>query len=231
MALKLNQIDNGGTLISDFNIGSNTPLGYSDISSIENWNLYGASLIGLFQSFKDWLALRNEIQILVLAKTGSDYSNWNNLNSNEKLIALMFLPTKIIDARGFTFYATESGGANIANAYLEEYQQASSQARIQRYTKMAFTAYGYLGKLQGIKAENYLRVASLDSLYFERGVCRFSEDGIDGIVDWILSTSGTSYETTGLKARIDNGEFTLPGGLTSTVFCNILVSIIEEGNY
>lgn len=230
--MKLNRLT-GSTenKISDFNVGTVTPAGYDDVSSIVNWSNYGLSLVGLFPNFKDWLSLRNEIQTLVLAVTGADYANWNNLSAEEKLIAIMFLPTKIIDARGYPFFVTECGGQSEASGYIDAYQNASDTARQARYTKMAFTAYGYLGKNQGLKAENYLRVDSLDALYLERGVCEKAIDGIAGISDWLLSTAGSGYETTGLKARIDNGEFVLPAGLTSAAFCGLLDGIVQNGIY
>lgn len=209
---------------------------YTNISnSAANWYNIGKHLIGGVAGFRDYLSWRSEIRLLIEAIAGTDYSAWNSLSNSEKTIALILLPTKIIDAKGYAFFASEvyslignsDSNMNIINAYLND----SENARSLRYDVMIKYAYQYLGKNQGLKAEYYARQTFTNAVYVSRGVLYKSEDDIDGFGDWILSKAGTSFETTGLKARIDAGEFTLSGGISSVDFCSNLIGIVENGLY
>jgi len=215
-----------------FVVGNSVPSGYIDsdtlATSISLWDEFAPDLIGSVFGFQDWLALRSEIATRIYAIAGEDFFNWAELTQPEKDIALYYLPTKIIDQKGFSFFATQCGSQQKATYLLDNYISLSATARSKRYTSLIGYGYQILGKAQGLKAENLEVKDFLDKNYIQRGVLYLADDGIDGVGDWIQGTGG--YVATGLKPRIITGEFTLPEGLTPATFCNNLISILD-GNY
>jgi hypothetical protein len=213
-----------------FVINDSPPSGYELFDTPENWANYGSQLVGSVTGLQEYLSLRREIYTRIEAICGLDYMQWDLLSSEQKQVALVWSNIRIANARGFTFYATECGGASIAQNYISAFLSNSYQARkLRYYTAFTIFGYTYLGKTQGLKAESYAREDFLDTTYVDRGVVFKADDGIDGLGDWIQGING--YSTTGLKPRIDSGEFVLGGGMTSAVFCDTLVEIINDGNF
>lgn len=206
------------------------PIDYDDISNLpENWDKYGASCIGSVIGFKDWMSLRAIILPLITAICGVDYANFDLLTDEQKIIALKYFPTKIIAAQGFTFFATKSGGESSAYLNIDFYLTESEKARQKRYDNYVNFGYQYLGAIQGLKAESLLRASFLDVTYIKRGVLYVQDDGIDGLGNWTISDNG--YTTTGLKARINSGEFVLGGGIPTQTFIDALIGIVANGTY
>lgn len=219
-----------------FDVGVSIPVGYSDFSDKpENWVNYSTPFIdGTITGFKDILCMRGIIKPIIASICGADYSNWDALSDEQKKIALTYFPTKIIGAQGFVFFATKSGGSLIAKSYLNSYQKISEPARWNeesggRYGALSDYVYLNLGKDNGLQAERYAQNDSLDTSYIRRGVVFRAEDNLDGIGDWILSTNG--YGATGLKARIESGEFTIKTGISIVEFCTTCIGIVDEGIY
>lgn len=213
-----------------FVIDESAPENYSLFDAPEDWANYAGGLMGEVVGLKDYCSLRYEIYIRIQAICGNDYANWENLSAEQKQVALVWCNIAIVNTRGIIFYITQCGGQSIADSYIANYLNQSFDARDHRYY-VAFTIYGftYMGKAQGLKAESYARADQLDTTYIDRGVMFKSEDGIDGLGDWILGTNG--YTTTGLKPRINAGEFTLLLGMDADTFCNTLVAILNDGEY
>jgi hypothetical protein len=206
------------------------PVGYSDFSTLpENWTNYTEPLLGTFLGFRDWMSLRAIVLPLITAISGADYSTFDNLSAEQKLIALKYFPTKIIGAQGFAFFIGKAGSQDAALGYIDEFLKNAAEARAKRYTAYMNFGYQYLGNLQGIKAESYLRELFLDITYIKRGVLYITEDGIEGLGNWTISDNG--YAATGLKARIDSGEFVLGGGIPTTTFISTLQNILDNGIY
>jgi len=220
---------------ANFLISNSLIEGYEDFGSIENWYKYGFSLIGSNFGYRDYQSWRIEIRILVEEIAGVDYSSWDSLNTLEKIIALRLVPTKIIDARGFDFFAGNVlsliGNGDSIMSIINNYLDRSAEARSLRYDSMVKFAYQYLGKNQGLKAELLARQSFTDMVYIERGVLYKSEDDTDGFGDWILSTIGTSFEATGLKALLSGGTFVLGGGIDIDTFTSSMIQIVENGMY
>jgi hypothetical protein len=220
---------------SAFCVSATLPVDYDDFGSTpEAWDVYGKGEIGSNDlggvvGFKDWMSLRTIILPLITGICGTDYSNFDSLNSQQQIIALKYFPTKIIAAQGFTFFATKSGGVDAAYGYINNYLTESEKARTLRYTNYMSFGYQYLGALQGLKAESLLRSLFLDVTYIKRGVTYIQTDGIDGLGDW--TSSDDSFVSTGLKAKIVSGEFVLGGGMDVTTFINTLIGIIVDGIY
>lgn len=214
-----------------FVVANSLPSDYDDFSDLpENWVNYSLQLIkkGTF-GFKDILCARSIFKPLITAICGTNYSEFDDLSDEQKNIALTYFPTKIVDSQGFAFLASKAGSSDNAVFYLDNYQKICEPARKNRYNAISNYVYGNLGKNGGLLAERYAQTDSLDISYTRRGVLWESEDGISGLGDWLVSTG--DYTLTGLKARIDNAEFTILTGLSSTTFCNNCVIIVENGLY
>lgn len=211
-------------------VASALPSGYEDISSSPvYWDHFGPSLIGTTPGFKDYMSLRAIILPLITAICGSDFSNFNYLSTDEKEIALRYFPTKIIASQGINFFFTKASSQEKGLFYIDNYLAVSSVAREKRYTAYINFGYQYLGSIQGIKAESYLREAFLDITYVKRGVLYIAEDGIEGLGNWTISDNG--FSTDGLKARIDSGQFILGPGITTAAFIDTLQGILDNGTY
>lgn len=216
-----------------FCISSTTlPEDYEDIGSIENWNDFGKQFIGSIVGFKDWMCLRSIIKDLIIAITGSDFVNWDNLNQQQKIVAMTYIPTKIIDAKGSPFFMAQAGGLYEGKAYLDSFQTLAERARTQRLKTFGDFGYYGLGKNQGLELERMYQVLSLDRSYIIRGVLFEAEDDIAGIGDWVMGTNG--FSENGLKPLLNAGTFNLLQGFPYTIdeFCSVLSSnILENGLY
>lgn len=212
------------------------PVDYDDFGILpENWYKYAYELIGSAVGFRDYQSWRIEIRTLIEVIAGADYVNWNILTDEQKIIALRIVPTKVIDARGFTFFNDQVtaliGNGDTTTFIVTNYLDKSTEARSMRYDVLIKFAYQYLGKNQGLRAELLARGTFTDMVYIERGVLYNAEDGIDGFGDWILSNVGTTFENTGLKAKINDGTFSLGGAIPTQTFLDALIGIIENGLY
>lgn len=213
-----------------FVISDIIPDGYDNFDAPENWAKYAIAMIGTVFGLREYRSLRWEIYTRLEIIAGADYANWDILTEQQKSVAVEWSNIRIVNTKGIEFYVTQCGGQNEANIFIDTYLKRAQKASELRYY-MAFTKFGfiYLGKLQGLKAESYARADFLDTTYIVRGVAFKSEDGIDGIGDWILGTNG--YSITGLKPRIVSGEFVLGGGMDVDTFCNSLIAIIDDGSF
>jgi hypothetical protein len=206
------------------------PVNYEVFDAPENWAKYKDMIIG-GGVISDYLALRYQIYTKIEAICGADYANWNNLSAEQKIVALIWSNIRIVNARGIAFYAVECASSDLLYTdCIKDYLDQAYKTRDVRYYN-AFTIFGYtyMGKEQGLKAENLARKDFLDTIYVERGVMFKSVDDIDGLGDWIQGLSG--YAVTGLKPRIIAGEFVLPPEMPVNVFCDTLVGILDVGIY
>lgn len=63
------------------------PSGYTQKTSIEDWHQYGGEVLDAFFGF-NYLTWRTQIFNLVIGIVGPTYTNWNNLNQDQKNIAI-----------------------------------------------------------------------------------------------------------------------------------------------
>lgn len=220
--------------MSPFVVGTSVPVvDYSDFGTTpQNWANYAEPLIGEVVGFKDWLCLRAEIKTLIYAITGADFINWDLLTAEQKVIAMRYLPTKIIDQKGSTFFMTQAGGMYQGKGYLDEYQSNAEVARKKRLKTFSDFGYYGLGKDQGLQLERMYQVLALNESYIYRGVMYLLEDSVDGIGDWVMGTNG--FGANGLKPLLNAGTFNLLPGFPYTIdeFCSILATnILENGLY
>jgi hypothetical protein len=204
-----------------------------DISSIENWDIFGYKLIGSVFGFKDFMSLRSIIKVLIESKCGGDYSTFEStLNNNEKGIAYKIIPTKIVKKRGYIFFSDQCGGDEIASNYVESYIGMAELARKKRYLKFVLYVYSELENSDGLKAEKRVRENQLLTQFVERGVMKKSDDDVDGLSDWLNGTSGTEFENDSLINSLNIGTYTLNDpGLTKQQFVDNCIGILENGLY
>lgn len=213
-----------------FVVANSAPEGYSEFDSAEDWANFGGNAMDSVVGLSDYLSLRSQICARIESICGSDYVNWDNLSTEQKKVALIWCNIRIVNIKGIVFYATKCGGSATATDYISRHLNQSYIAREERYyTAFTIFGYSYMGKAQGLKAESYARKDFLDTTYIDRGVMFKSEDGIDGLGDWIQGING--YSQTGLKPRITSGEFALGGGMSVDTFCNTLIAILDSGTY
>lgn len=74
-----NNQDGGNTSEISYIASESLPEGYTDISTIENWDKSGKNV-------KDYIFVRYEIQLLLIQIVGNDFSNWGDLTAIEKQI-------------------------------------------------------------------------------------------------------------------------------------------------
>ena len=202
------------------------PTNYMLYDAPENWASQGQNLIGSYTGLEEYLSLRVQIYTRIENICGTDYSNWNSLSDSQKQIALVWCNLRMADVVGLPTYAQYCGSLNIAKRYINDFINYSIPARQLRYDTFSLFGFTYLGNAQGIKAEHYARKDFLDSIFLNRGVVLNSEDGVDGLGDWVLGQN--SYTTTGLKPMIVSGQFIL-NGIDVDTFCNALIGIIHDG--
>lgn len=215
----------------DFVGNSATDLTDTDSNAIDAFYQYGEALVGRFDGFKDWMCLRNQVKLHVENIAGTDYANFGLLTADQKKAALIYVPTKVIDKQGATFYGTECATAGLnAGDLIKNYLGGAADARAKRYEELVSYAYQQLSTGDGLKAEDEVRANSLKGKFIERGVATTAVDGVDGIDDWIQGIN--SFTATGLKAKIDASELSLINpALTSAQFCDQCSAIINDGQY
>ncbi|MGZ4118485.1 MAG: hypothetical protein ACXVPY_13430, partial [Bacteroidia bacterium] len=207
------------------------PAGYQDITGIENFDQYGAALIGTATGFKDWKCLQREIKVLIMTKTDDDVdANWNNLNANEKLIACNYLLSKIPAAKFAATVTDADERTKIAIQYDFNNRQArgSWSSSIGRIQIMRVFLFGKIGSTNALEVFYDAVKDGLLELY-EGGIEGTLEDGNLGINDFILARSGTFYSSDGLKTRsypIIDGS-----GDDMEDVANALVNIVSNGIY
>lgn len=215
----------------DFSANPDTDLCDTDSNAIDNLGLYGEELVGSATNFKDWMCLRDQIKLHVTNIAGTDYSTWASLSTSQKKVALIYCPTKIINTQGIVFFGTECAIAGLdANQLIDDYLIKAPQAREARYNKLVRYAYNELSTGDGLKAEDDVRNNNLNSKFQERGVVHTSEDGVDGLDDWIQDLG--SFTGSSLKSKLNASTYTLvDGGLTVNDFCDNCSAIINDGKY
>jgi hypothetical protein len=212
-------------------VASSLSSDYSDVSTIENWNQYGPGLIGSATGFKDWKCLQREIKALALDIVDNDFdANWNDLNSNEKLIVCNYMLSSVPPAKFAATVTNATQRTEIAINFDLNNRRARGnwQSGIGRIQIMRIFLFGKIGKTNAFEVFNDVVADHLLELY-EGGIEGTTEDGIVGINDFLLARTGTPYSSTGLTTRsysIIDGS-----GNSITDVANALVGIASNGMY
>jgi len=192
----------------EFLISDTVPEGYTDISSIVNWSKY-SKLVK-----KDYKTIRKEIYISMLTAGG-----WANLSTEEKEICSKYF---IVDASLRTEVHTVD--EQIINGLT--HHNESIKARNCRYTSAILEVYNRLTKIESDEILTSIRAHALDTEYITYGREGTLEGDPEGILDFIESRIGTSYENTGMSSM----EY-IPAGMTMQELVDRCKVIIVDGDY
>jgi hypothetical protein len=212
-------------------VANSLPSGYTNVSSIENWNKYGPALIGSATGFMDWKCLQREIKALANVILNNDYdTNWNSLNAAEKLIVCNYVLSAVPPAK---FGATVTNAVQRMQIALDfdlnnRRARGNWQSGIGRVQILRIYLFGKVGKTSALEAFRDVVMDGLLELY-EGGIEGSVEDGIEGINDFLLARPGTSYAGTGLAAR----SYTVIDGSGDSMndVANDMVDIASNGLY
>jgi hypothetical protein len=212
-------------------IANTLPSDYEDISTIENFHLYGRELVGTAVGFRDWKCLQREIKALVLAAVNNDIdANWDNLSTNEKFIACDYILSRISAAKFGALVPDASSRMSIAITYDFNNRKArGSWSNVTgRIQIMRVYLFGKIGPVNALEVFYDVAKDGLLELY-EGGIEGTLEDGNLGINDFLLARSGTFYSSDGLAER--NYPVIDDSGDTLENVANALVNIASNGMY
>jgi hypothetical protein len=193
-----------------FKVSSIVDSGYDEISSIETWSLFYNNLV-------DYKYARNEILTLVWTKMLGDPSNWDNLTTTEKQIASSWfvVPKELRD----TIHTI-----NEQINYAEIFDSKSILTREIRFNKAKYEIYNRLT----ITESNIILNEIEKSISTETPNLGTVEGDPEGLFDYILSRTGTSFDGNGLTTH----TYTPTGYSNMTDFVNDkLIKILKDGIY
>ena len=208
------------------NSGDTAPSGYTNISSVQSWNDYGESLCTDYLQWRD--RVRDEL----------DQTHWSGLTSSEKDIVINFYlketdkDENTANTEKITHLMTSYGldlvsskGKLIAvygKHHLEEIDACHKRANSE-------LLYQVIAKyLTLVDAGDLIKIThKLFDLYKSQAI-RGTEDGNagEGLFNFLESTVGSSYETTGLEQQ---GYILNIGDYAS--FISELMDVLRNGNY
>ena len=198
---------------------------YDDITSIESWNRYGGVLC------TDGYQVKTRISEVL------DVSGWSGITSDAKDIVISYYlketnkdeatanTEKVVHLMGKGYTLQQAQGALVkayANYHLIEigacYKRANSEQLFMVIAKyLTLTDAGDLIKI----------THKLFDLYKTQGIRGISDGSAgEGLFDFLESSIGTSYETTGLAQQ----GYVLNTGDNAT-FISELMDVLRNGNY
>lgn len=181
------------------------PTGYQGISSIENWDKFGSS------TGRDYKYLRVQIYILV-ATTG-----WANLTLDEKEIAARWFVVAQSQREEVYSLADQITLGKI-------HHKNSIEARTNRHTCALMELFNRLEKSDAQALLIRLESLNLLRLYVEYGIEGTIEGDVEGVMDYLHSRTGTSFDADGFLEE----SFTPTAGTLADIK-DSLVDIITNG--
>lgn len=201
------------------------PENYTDVSSVENWALYGPRQIGKFVAFRDWKNLRSEIKTLVLAITSDDIgTNFASLSDEEKKITCKYLINLVPTDRLIETYASASDRLALSLNFDKE----STGARTQRYYVMRTVLMGKIGSVNGVLyLEDAIRESRVEA--YLGGIESKEEDGVSGLYDFIDGTDIYVIASPATLKGLRHRSYSITDGSGDTLadVCDILLGIIK----
>jgi hypothetical protein len=198
---------------------------YDDVTSIENWLVYGDVLC------TDYLQIRERVRD-ELEATG-----WSGLTSTEKRIIIdLYLKEgakddttanteKVVFLMGQRLTQIQAQGI-LAQAYsihhIKEIRSCTSRAN----SEMLYIVIAKYLSLAD--AGDLIKIShKLFDLYKTQGIRGINDGNAgEGLFDFLESTAGTTYETSGLTQQ----GYTLNAG-DFTAFISELIDVLRNGNY
>lgn len=215
--------DLGGNV--PFKISDTVDTGYADISSIENYDEFGAC------TGKDYKYIRSCMKEFMLSIVHEDFSRWNDLSLNEKKVAIKYLVSEIP-----VYLTTQVYSIPELRVIGLEFHKNSLNCRDTRFN----VCCGELFSRLSVNDANDI-INDMDSCYDAGGreyclllgtkYIRYGREGTvegdpEGLFDYLEARTGTSFETWGLAAKSITPNY---GTLQDCV--DSLMDILKNGNY
>lgn len=183
---------------------SSVDSGYTDVTGlISGWHKHGEA------SGKDYKFVRKQIQDLI--------SSFGSLSASDKILAGQFM------APDPTTIATSDVLGSEFDAYKIEWITKSKEARLARWDAAILVGFNLITDAKTALSDSI--DGGLHIKYIE-GIDSFANDGVDGVFDFIESTSG--YAATGI---INNGYTPSNPPQTMAQISVLLMDILRNGNY
>lgn len=195
--------------------GDTIPNNYVDISSIENWDSFGFSIVN------DYSCIKFAIKDIVID------NGWNTLTNNEKDLAIQYYSYPDPTTAVIYLMTTKGMSQQQAQAFLtkswHKHHLKNIVAYTQRWNYAKYTVLQYLNRADGEDLFN--TVKPLIDLYIEIGIIgRDFGDNNDGIIDYIFSTNGFTGQ------GLEENNYTLLQG-TWDDFKSALYAVLVDGIY
>lgn len=208
------------------NSGDTVPSGYTEISSVQNWSDYGESLCTDYLQYRDrikdeldqvsWSGLTNSEKDIVIDFYLKESNKSEEVANGEKVAYLMGVHgLSLIEAKGKLISVY---GPHHIKEIRSCYHRSNSELLYKIIAKY----------LTLVDAGDLIKIThKLFDLYKSQAI-RGTEDGNagEGLFNFLESTVGTSYETTGLEQQ----GYILNTG-TYSEFIAELMGVLRYGNY
>jgi len=161
--------------------GETAPSGYTDISSITHWDMFG-------------LDIANDYSVVKFAiKEIAEYSGWTALDNTEKDLAIKYYSYPDPTTAVIYLMTTKGWSQQQAQGFVlqswHKHHLRNIVAYRQRWNYAKFTVLQYISRSDGEDLFN--TVKNLVDLYIEVGILGWEyNDNQDGIIDYIYSTNG-----------------------------------------
>jgi len=189
----------------------------------------------------DFKIVREKIIELVYAKAGSNLENWNLLTSAEKDIAAEWftIPKSVRE----TIFESDEVEFELGNKF---FHKKSVKARTKRWNAIVADVFSSIVNkadkieiIQDVLHANIPKIndvansvtINLHDYYIEFGQEGTEKGDGEALYDYLDSTTGTSFELTGLRSKTFalnnyNGQ-----AQTMTILCDRIMSKIRDGEY
>lgn len=186
--------------------------GWEDIGSLKNWDNYSIPFIGFVTQFMDWKCLRTIISDIVFSIVGPDFSNWNELDEDDKRIACKYMPNRIPPN---LFIATIPNAAERLNIS-SFFDKQSTIARMSRFERGRLEIFGNFSASDCYWVLD--KICPNIQFRYYGGIEKQAEDGYFGLLDWV-------------NLDLRESDKVPISGLTLNVVCDNILDILENGNY
>ena len=215
----------------------NLPTDYTDITSIDSFDTHWKELLGVTIGFKDEKSVQREIDLLANAKCSNDVNtNWSNLTASEQIAYCKWVTSKV---------SPTNFGATITDPLVREsmsydYDKRNTMSRGtwridgNGFGRLEVLRIYLFSKIGASNALALMKDAVTDGLIksYEDGIESFANDGIVGLKDFFLSTTGTPYDGSGTINGLSLRTYPIIDGSNDTISAvSNTCSLIMDGYY
>ncbi len=207
------------------NSGDTIPTDYTDVSSVQYWVDYGSSLCTDYLQLRErvrgildvigWTGITNSEKYIIIGEYMKESSKDDTTANTEKISFLMGEGYTMSEAQGLLIKSYASHHLKEVNACLQRANSEKLYMVIAKY--LTLDDAGDLIKI----------THKLFDLYKTQGIKGVNDGNAgEGIFDFLESSVGTSFETSGLEQQ----GYTLNTGDYNS-FISELMDVLRNGNY